>query len=62
MRKLLYKIEEGNTSYNLEFITDRKPEWTEEQYTRHRVNCKMTLINNETTEEKESVSREVRLG
>lgn len=58
MRKLVYNIIESNEEpYRLEFITDRSPEWTEEQFTRHRKNCKMQLISNETTEEKESVSR-----
>ena len=50
MRKLVYKVTEGDETYNLEFITDRTPEWTEQQYTRHRANCKMDLILNETTE------------
>jgi len=63
MRKLTYNIIENNgNSYVMEFITDREPEWTEEQFTRHRFNCKMELIKNEITEEKQSVSREVRLG
>lgn len=63
MRKLIYKVTEGDSNpYGLEFITDRSPEWTEEQYTRHRANCIMELILNETTEEKEPLSREVGLG
>jgi len=62
MKKLIYKITEDDKQYSLEFITDRTPEWTEQQYTRHRINCKMELISNETTEEKEPLSREVRLG
>lgn len=63
MRKLVYKITESNEEpYGLEFITDRSPEWTEEQFTRHRINCKMELISNETTEEKEPLSREIGLG
>lgn len=62
MKKLIYKIIEDDKQYSLEFITDRTPEWTEQQYTRHRINCKMELISNETTEEKEPISREVRLG
>jgi len=62
MKKLIYKITEDDKQYSLEFITDRTPEWTEQQYTRHRINCKMELISNETTEEKEPISREVRLG
>lgn len=62
MKKLIYKITEDDKQYSLEFITDRTPEWTEQQYTRHRINCKMELISNETTEEKEPTSREVKLG
>jgi len=63
MRKLIYKITESNEKpYRLEFITDRTPEWTEAQFTRHRINCKMELISNEITEEKEPVSRESKLG
>lgn len=62
MKKLIYKITEDDKQYSLEFITDRTTEWTEQQYTRHRINCKMELISNETTEEKEPISREVRLG
>ena len=62
MRKLIYNVTDGDERYTLEFITDRTPEWTEQQYTRHRINCKMDLISNETTEEKEPLSREVRLG
>ena len=61
MRKLTFKIDEGNKLYQMEFITDRTPEWTVEQYTRYR-NCTMRLMGDEPTEEKESVSREVRFG
>jgi len=62
MRKLIYNVTDGDDRYTLEFITDRTPEWTEQQYTRHRINCKMELISNETTKEKKPLSREVRLG
>jgi len=62
MRKLIYNVTDGDERYTLEFITDRTPEWTEQQYTRHRINCKMDLILNETTEEQKPISREVRLG
>ena len=62
MRKLIYKITEQSNTYGLEFITDRTPEWTEQQYIRHRSNITMELISNETTEEKEPISREVKLG
>ena len=62
MKKLIYKIIEDDKQYSLEFITDRTPEWTEQQYTRNRINCKMELISNETTEEQKSISREIGLG
>jgi len=62
MKKLIYKITEDDKQYSLEFITDRTPEWTEQQYTRNRINCKMELLSNETTKEKEPLSREVGLG
>ena len=62
MRKLIYNVTDGDERYTLEFITDRTPEWTEQQYTRHRINCKMELISNETTKETEPISREVGLG
>ena len=62
MKKLIYKITEDDKQYSLEFITDRTPEWTEQQYTRHRINCRMELISNETTEEQKPLSREVGLG
>lgn len=62
MKKLIYKITEDDKQYSLEFITDRTPEWTEQQYTRNRINCKMELISNETTEEQKPISREVGLG
>ena len=66
MRKLTYLVtEEGKQSqkiYSLEFITDRTPSWTEQQYLRHRSNTKMELLSNETTEEQKPISREVGLG
>ena len=62
MRKLIYNVTDGDERYTLEFITDRTPEWTEQQYTRHRINCKMELLSNETTKETEPISREVGLG
>jgi len=62
MRKLIYNVTDGDERYTLEFITDRTPEWTEQQYTRHRINCRMELIKNETTEEQKPISREVGLG
>ena len=66
MRKLTYLItEEGKQYqkiYSLEFITDRNPQWTEQQYLRNRSNTTMKLISDEETEEKKPVSREVELG
>ncbi len=66
MRKLLFKIREetenSQTTKFIEFITDRTPQWTEEQYLRNRVNTTMELIEDEETEETEPISREVRLG
>ena len=66
MRKLVYKIteekEQSQSIYHIEFITDRTPEWTEQQYLRHRSNTLMELVSDEETEEKEPVSREVELG
>ena len=66
MRKLVYKIiEEKSQSqsiYHIEFITDRTTEWTEKQYLRHRSNTIMELTSDEETEEKEPVSRQIKLG
>ena len=66
MKKLIYKIteekEQSQSIYHIEFITDRTPEWTEEQYLRNRSNTIMELVSDEETEEKEPTSREVKLG
>jgi hypothetical protein len=66
MRKLTYLITEDESQsqriYSIEFITDKTPTWTEQQYLRHRGNTKMELISDEETEETEPVSREVELG
>ena len=61
MRKIRFNIKTQNEKPNmvLEFITDRTPEWTEDQYTRNREPLTMELISNETTEETEPLSREV---
>ena len=59
MRKLIYKIEDNNSRKQIEFITDRTPQWTEEQYSRNREPLKMELISNEATEETEAISREI---
>tara|TARA_Y100001938_G_scaffold131989_1_gene189721 strand:- start:2064 stop:2264 length:201 start_codon:yes stop_codon:yes gene_type:complete len=66
MRKLLFKVVENTpnsqTTKFVEFITNRTPIWTEEQYLRNRTNTTMELIGDEETEETKSISREVRLG
>ena len=66
MRKLTYKIVEETTNSQthkfIEFITDRTPQWTEEQYLRNRINTTMELVSDEETEETEPISRESRLG
>ena len=66
MRKLLFKVVENTpnsqTTKFVEFITNRTPIWTEEQYLRNRTNTTMELIGDEETEETEPISREVRLG
>ena len=59
MRKLIFKIEDNTSSKQIEFITDRTPEWTEEQYTRNREQLTMELISNEATKETKAVSREI---
>ena len=59
MRKLIFKIEDNTSSKQIEFITDRTPEWTEEQYTRNREPLTMELISNEATKETKTVSREI---
>jgi len=43
----------------MEFITDRTPSWTEEQYQRHRNHIVMELISEEEAEETEATSREL---
>tara|TARA_B100000780_G_scaffold95512_1_gene66597 strand:- start:135 stop:320 length:186 start_codon:yes stop_codon:yes gene_type:complete len=61
MRKIKFNIKTQNEKPNMviEFITDRTPEWTEEQYTRNREPLTMELISNEATEEQEPLSREI---
>ena len=59
MRKITFKIEDSTSSKNIEFITDRTTEWTDEQYTRNREPLKLELISDEETKETESLSREV---
>lgn len=66
MRKLTYNVTESSnrtqTIYQIEFITDRGTEWTEQQYLRNRSNTKMELISDEETTEEEGLSKEVKLG
>jgi len=63
MKKLVFLIKENEEAPKvIEFITDRTPEWTIEQYSRNRLPLTMELIRNEETEEKEPLSREVDLG
>jgi hypothetical protein len=62
MRKLTYFVLEDGKPYGMEFITDRTPSWTEEQYQRHRTHIVMELVSDEETEETKPVSREVELG
>lgn len=66
MRKLTYNVTESSnrteTIYQIEFITDRGAEWTEQQYLRNRSNTKMELISDEETGEEEGLSKEVKLG
>jgi hypothetical protein len=63
MRKLTFQITteglQSQTTKHIEFITDRTPEWTIEQYTRNREPLTMELISNEETKETESISREI---
>jgi hypothetical protein len=59
MRKITFKIEDTTSSKNIEFITDRTSEWTEEQYSRNREPLTMELISDEETKETEPLSREI---
>jgi len=61
MRKLIFEIKKDNEISHMEFITDRTPAWTVQQYLRNRSNIVMTLISNNTTDEKEFSSREITL-
>ena len=63
MKKLVFLIKEQEEAPKvIEFITDRSPEWTIEQYGRNRLPLEMELIRDEETEENEPISREVDLG
>ena len=61
MRRLVFEIKKGNEISHMEFITDRTPGWTIQQYLRNRLGAVMTLISNNTTDEKECSSREITL-
>ena len=51
MRKLVFLITEQNEAPKvIEFITDRSPEWTIEQYGRNRLPLEMELIKDEESE------------
>ena len=63
MRKLVFLIKEQKEAPKvIEFITDRSPEWTTEQYGRNRLPLEMELIKDEESKETEPISREVELG
>ena len=61
MRRLVFEIKKDNEISHMEFITDRTPAWTVQQYLRNRSDIVMTLISNNTTDEKEFSSREITL-
>ena len=48
MRRLVFEIKKDNEISHMEFITDRTPGWTVQQYLRNRPGLDMTLISNET--------------
>ena len=63
MRKLVFLIKEQKEAPKvIEFITDRSPKWTIEQYGRNRLPLEMELIKDEESKETEPISREVELG
>ena len=61
MRKLIFELKQNDKISHMEFITDRTPGWTVQQYLRNRLGTVMTLISNNTTDEKEYSSREITL-
>ena len=61
MRRLVFEIKKDNEISHMEFITDRTPGWTIQQYLRNRSDIEMTLISSDTTDEKEFSSREITL-
>tara|TARA_B100002019_G_C20874075_1_gene405426 strand:+ start:172 stop:372 length:201 start_codon:yes stop_codon:yes gene_type:complete len=61
MKRLVFEIKKDNEISHMEFITDRTPAWTIQQYLRNRPDTVMTLISNGSTDIKESFSREITL-
>ena len=59
MRKLIFELKEGDKISHMEFITDRTPGWTVQQYLRNRPGMVMTLISNESIDKQEPSSREI---
>ncbi len=59
MRRLVFKLKEDNKISHMEFITDRTPGWTVAQFITNRPGLVMTLVSNETTDLKETISREI---
>ena len=59
MRKLIFELKEGDKISHMEFITDRTPGWTVQQYLRNRLSTVMTLISNESIDKQEPSSREI---
>ena len=59
MRKLIFELKEGDKISHMEFITDRTPSWTVQQYLRNRPGMVMTLISNESIDKQEPSSREI---
>ena len=61
MKRLVFEIKKGDEISHMEFITDRTPAWTIQQYLRNRPGIIMTLISNESSNLKETTSREITL-
>jgi len=61
MRRLVFEIKKDDEISHMEFITDRTPGWTTTQYLRNRPGLIMTLISNQSTDLKETISREITL-
>ena len=61
MRRLVFEIKKDDEISHMEFITDRTPGWTTTQYLRNRPGAVMTLISNNSTDEKEYSCREITL-